>query len=126
MTLTRGQVLAVGALTLWPAVYVVLFIASVFGLIAFAGVQAGTTPGADPGAALPVGVVVLFAAHCLTLTLAVALVVFYVVHAARSPALDSQARVVWIVVLLLGGMLAMGVYWYLQLWRPLQGPRAAG
>jgi EamA domain-containing membrane protein RarD len=53
------------------------------------------------------------------------LIVFYVVHAARSPAVPDHQRAVWIVVVCVANAFAMPVYWWLFVWREGEGERVA-
>lgn len=55
--------------------------------------------------------------HFGTMLLIAALVTFYIVHVFKSSALLGQKQALWAVVLLLGTVIAMPVYWYLYVWR---------
>ncbi len=49
-----------------------------------------------------------------------ALVASYVVYLFRSSYVPQEKRALWAVVLFLGNMIAMPIFWYLYVWRPLQ------
>ncbi len=65
---------------------------------------------------------VLMRFHIATMLISLALIIFYVVHAVKNSILSSEQRLLWVVLLILGGLFAGPVYWYLYLWRdPKQG-----
>ena len=96
----------------WPPVYMLLF----FALIIAAAIRGGGDP--DNDLLLPFGV--LIGLHIATILLALGATVAYVVHAWRSPLVKRDERTLWILVLLLGGIVAMPVYWWLHLRRGAQ------
>jgi hypothetical protein len=51
-----------------------------------------------------------------------ALLVFYIAHVFKNTALVGDRRILWAVVLFMGGPIAMPVYWFLYVWR---GPHLA-
>jgi hypothetical protein len=65
----------------------------------------------------PIGLVVLFAVHFVTIWLMLGLLVLYIVLAIKREGFDQTTRIVWIILICLMGTLAMPVYWYLYVWR---------
>ena len=53
----------------------------------------------------------------VTLLVISVLWVWFLVDASFSPQVPERDRVLWILLLLLGTVLAMPFYWYLQIWR---------
>jgi hypothetical protein len=47
----------------------------------------------------------------------IGLLVFYIVHLFKNPAIAGDRRALWAVVLFLGSIIAMPVYWFLYIWR---------
>ncbi|WP_428267972.1 hypothetical protein [Haliangium sp.] len=90
--------LLLGTLTAWPLVYMVLFIASIV---------------LTPMEAIPMDL--LFTVHGATMLLTFGLLAYYLVHALRSP-MPSNERLLWAILLVMGGMLTMPIYWYLHIW----------
>lgn len=43
--------------------------------------------------------------------------IFYVIHMFQNPLLDTEKRMLWIVVLITLNGLSMPVYWYIHLWK---------
>jgi hypothetical protein len=45
------------------------------------------------------------------------LTVFYMVNVFRNDRVDKDKKVLWAVVIFMGNMIAMPIYWYLYIWR---------
>jgi hypothetical protein len=63
----------------------------------------------------------VFRIHVTVMALVLLLTAFYIVHLFRSDRVPADKKALWAVVLFLGNLLAMPVYWYLYMW-----PRANG
>lgn len=105
--MTRQAKLLLGLLTFWPSAYAVLFVGFVLAMMLGAG------RGEPPGS----GMVLVFVLHALTMLLVMGLLVYYLIHIVRNPALDNNARILWAVVVTMGGFLGQAVYWYLNVWQ---------
>lgn len=99
-----------GAASVWPPIYLLIFMG-----IAFYSVIAG---GNDPAAVWML--VVPF--HLLTILLVIGLMIFYIVDVFRNERVNKDMKVLWAVVLFMGTMIAMPVYWYLYIWREPADP----
>jgi hypothetical protein len=66
----------------------------------------------------------IFLPHIFTMLLTFVLVAFYIVHVFKNRALKDDRRVLWAVVLFMGGIVAAPIYWWLFIWRPLGGAAA--
>jgi len=66
---------------------------------------------------------VVFVLHLFTMLSMFVLMTIYVVHAFKTDLIPNDRRVLWVVVLLFGGIIACPIYWYLFMWRP--GKQAA-
>jgi hypothetical protein len=101
----------VGIATLWPFIYMVLFMLFMFSAVFFIG-----GPGSgDTGVPLPF--LLIFPLHLLTMLAIMALTVFYIVNVFRNERVDKDKKVLWAVVLFMGNMIAMPIYWYLYIWK---------
>jgi hypothetical protein len=105
--------LALGAATIWPLVYIVIFMIFIFSM--FWGVSHDPTPSVHAGP--PTAFFGLFAVHLLTMLEIIGLVIFYVVDAFRNPRITENQRILWAILIFVGGPLGMAVYWYLNIWR---------
>ncbi|HEX7334478.1 MAG TPA: hypothetical protein VF290_23455 [Pyrinomonadaceae bacterium] len=100
--------LLLGLLTLWPFAYVILFFVVILAEFFMAG---SGQPGPPPLIAL------IFPLHILTMLLIMALLVFYIVNVFRNNRVENDKKVLWAVVLFMGGMIAMPIYWYMYIWK---------
>lgn len=108
---SRKATILLGLLTAWPLLYLALFFASV----AFFWLKA--TGG--PGAQAPNLFAYIFPLHCFTMLLTFALIGIFIFHAFKTDLIAPDKRVLWVIVLFLGNMLAFPFYWYFYMWRPL-------
>lgn len=115
MELSRTQKILLGIVSAWPLVYIFLFLAFIFALIAMSAGNPGGGGELDP--IFGGGFVILMLVHMVTIFLTLALTIFFIVHAVKNTKLDSNMRIIWIVLFFLGGMIAHPIYWYLQIWK---------
>lgn len=101
----RGFLLSLGALSLWPVIYVGLFFVFVI-----------ATMGGG-GAAFDQLFPIVFAVHAATAVLGMILVIGYAVHALTDRRLPTQERLLWGILLFVGNILAVPAYWYLRVWK---------
>lgn len=102
---------ALGVATLWPVVYVFLFMAFFVSAIFFGPGPAETGSGAQPLMALFVGV------HLLTMALILGLTIFYIVNIFRNERVEKDKKALWAIVIFMGSAIAMPIYWYLYIWK---------
>ncbi len=101
-----------GLATAWQLVYAVLFTGTLLRVL-----MSGFAPLPGGASGLPAGFGPLFFVHLATMLLMLALAVFYVAEAARSPRVPRRRRMLWIVLNVVGGFLAQLVFWYVFIWR---------
>ena len=97
--------------SLWPFLYVILFFIFFISTAFYIGASDGK------GADLPIGFAIIFCLHVLTMLLIMALTVFYMVNVFRNDRVEKDKKVLWAVVLFMGNMIAMPIYWYLYIWK---------
>ena len=100
-----------GLATLWPFVYMILFFVFVFSSFLFLSSSAGHEAGP------PVSFMIIFPLHLLTMLWIMALTVFYIVNVFRNERVEKDKKVLWAVVLFMGNLIAMPIYWYLYIWK---------
>jgi len=71
--------------------------------------------------AFPAGIILLFAAHFLTILLMMGLLPSYIILAVKDERHDQTMRIIWVVLFCTAGMFAMPIYWFLYVWRE-RGP----
>lgn len=116
-----GKIL-LGLATLWPFVYMIFFFMFIFSMFLFIptapppGSGSGLGPGSGPSGP-PMFFFVIFPLHLLTILWIIALTVFYMVNVFRNDRVNKDMKVLWAVVIFMGSMIAMPIYWYLYIWR---------
>jgi hypothetical protein len=110
--MTKPKALLLGAATIWPIVYLFLFMAVMSSQV----FMMGMAPHAS-GEGIPTVFKIMFALHFLTMVWIVALMAVYIVHLFKTDAVPQDKKALWAVVLFLGNLIAMPVYWYLYVWK---------
>lgn len=93
---------------MWPPLYMVFFVV----VVASAAIASSRDGEAE--------LAVLFGLHLATMVVVALLLVVFIVDCYRSPRVPDDRRTLWAVILFLGNLLAMPVYWWIYV-RP--GPR---
>ena len=109
--MTRGKRIALAVFTVWPFLYIILFFGSILGTMILASVCNG-----PPKWLFGVMFVILIL-HFLTMIEVFSLIAIYIIHVFKTDRIPRDKKVLWAVVLFLGNMLAMPVYWYLYVWK---------
>ncbi len=97
--------------TIFPFLYMIFFFVVIFSSIFFM-----PSDGSSEEGALPILFMVIFPLHLLTMLLIMGLTVFYIVSVFRNDRVDKDKKVLWAVVIFMGNMIAMPIYWYLYIW----------
>ena len=110
MKLTKNKKIFIGILTLWPILYMFLFIFFVFGMI-FIDMHSPNIKGP------PASFSILFALHFFTIIYMFALIGFYIYYLFKTDRVPKDKKALWAVVIFLGNMFAMPVFWFLYIWK---------
>ena len=116
----KSSKILLGLATLWPFVYMIFFFMFIFSMFLFIPTAPPPGPGLGPGSdpsGPPMFFFLIFPLHFLTILWIIALTVFYMVNVFRNDRVNKDMKVLWAVVLFMGGMIAMPIYWYLYIWR---------
>jgi hypothetical protein len=113
MRIRKPLAIAIGLVTVWPFVYLCLFMVF-FVYMALAIFQ--HAPHHQPDPRIFSYIVI---PHVGTMLLSIALAAFYIVHVFKNAALKDDRRVLWVVVLFMGLPLSAPVYWSMFIWRPI-------
>jgi len=103
MKLSNSQRILLGILSIWPFIYIPFFVVFTIGM----------TFATDS----PVPIFIIIPLHMLTMLVNLGLMIFFVVHAIKTIDPKDDMRIIWVVIILLLGILANPVYWYLRIWR---------
>jgi uncharacterized paraquat-inducible protein A len=108
---SKSAALMIGVLTLLPFAYMFFFFAMMMAAIAGAG--AGALPKQD-------SFMILFAVHAVAIIVSWCLVGFYIYYLFKTDFVQQDQKTLWAVVLFLGNILVMPVFWYLHIWKPAE------
>lgn len=97
--------------TLWPVAYMFLFFCFIITMMVLMPQQQAAT-----GSGLPVWFAAFFVVHFLTIFLVLGLTVIYIINVFRNNRVAQDKKALWAVVIFLGNIVAMPVYWYLYIW----------
>jgi len=115
MELSKRLKVLLGIATMWPPMYILLFLIGMVGFVLLTS-GGGNGPGpADPF--IGAGFLLFFVVHMLTILLSLGLTVFYIVHAIKNDGLKNDMKAMWAVLFFFVGMFAQPVYWYMQIWK---------
>lgn len=109
--MSRSRAVMLGFFTAWPFLYMVLFMCSVFGII-IAGIL-DESRFTEP----PFFFILIIPLHFLTILEVIVLMVIYIIHIFRTDQVENDKKALWAVVIFLGNIFAMPVYWYLYVWK---------
>ena len=80
------------------------------------GIMISGFPGEGRSSGPPTIMMIIFPLYFLTMLEMFALLVIYIVHVFKTDRVPQDKKALWAVVLFLGNMLAMPIYWYLYIW----------
>ena len=110
--MTKGKAVVLAAFTVWPFLYMILFMGTMFCMMALS-----LGPGSGKGL---LGIVmIIFPLHVFTILEIFALLIFYIVYLFKTAVVPEDKKALWAVVLILGHMMAMPIFWYFYIWQPL-------
>lgn len=109
--MSKPAKIILGIATLWPLLYIFIFFAFVFSSAILA--MNGSAVIGDPSS----GFGTIFVLHLFTILLMFVLLTIYIVNVFNNDRVENDKKALWAVVLFLGNIIAMPVYWYLYIWR---------
>lgn len=117
MKLSRTTSAIIGVLTGLPLVYAFTFVTYLIPRLFFLG-----SSGERANPSYFELFRLTFALHGAMILLTLGLLTFYVVFVYRAEAVPVSRKPLWTIVLVLGSIIAMPVFWYLYLWRRQSSP----
>src|SRR5882724_317504 len=100
--MTKSSKILLGVATFWPLLYMCLFMLSIVAVM---------THGFDFPFPL------LFVLHMLTMLWIMGLMGYYVFNIVKDEQLKSDLKILWVLVIVMGSMLGMPIYWYVCIWK---------
>lgn len=102
--------LLLGLATLWPLAYLILFFVVIVATEFF-------MPGSRQQPGPPPLIALILPLHFFTMLAVVGLLVFYIVNLFKNDQVERDKKALWAIVLFMGSMIAMPIYWYLYIWK---------
>jgi len=108
--MSRGKAITLAVFTIWPILYMILFMGAMFTMMALS--FSGTSPSSEP----PIMMIIL-PLHFLTMLEIFVMIIIYIIHIFKTEKVPQDKKALWAVVIFLGNMIAMPIYWYLYIWK---------
>lgn len=106
-----------GILTILPLIIITIYISAF--LSSFMSTVQATAHGNNQ--AMPeeffkniIGLIVLAMAAAL---ISLGLLIYYIIHAVNNKNIDSNERLIWILIFIFAGMIGFPIYWYMRIWK---------
>lgn len=109
--MARGRKITLAVFTAWPFLYMFLVMCAVFGMMISGFSDGGRSSG------IPTIMMIIFPLHFFTMVEVLVLLVVYMTHLFKTDRVSQDKKVLWAVVLFLGNIIAMSIYWYLYIWK---------
>ena len=111
--------IVLGIVTIMPIILFgsmfAIFFSQMFNKSMFQQAHTPVAPGTFPP--MPKVMMVMFGIEIVAFMIIFALLIFYIINVFKNPKLPKDKRALWAVVLFLGHVISMPVYWYLYIWR---------
>lgn len=117
--MTKRKAILLAIFTAWPFLYMIAAVCIAF-LIFPMNDYGGNFYGNLPPSMVSTFFRVFIPIHIATMVEMFVLLIYYIVHLVNTTEVAANRKVLWAVILLLGYILLMPVYWYLYIWKPLQ------
>lgn len=98
--------------TIWPFIYGIIFF-----IIMFSTLSSMPVNGPPDAGAFGEIFRVIIPLHLLTMLEVLGLMIFYIVNIFRNDRVVKDKKALWAVVIFLGNVMTMPVYWYLYIWK---------
>ena len=109
--MSKSKKIILGIATLWPIVYLVMFLIFIFSQLFISFLKKGPMLGS------PFLFLIIFAVHLLTIVWIFVLIVIYMKNLFKNERVKKEEKALWAVIFFLGSIIAMPIYWYLYIWK---------
>ena len=115
--MSRSGKIILGVLSFLPFVFLLGYFVWFIGLfVAMLGVAGNANPAEMPHYFLG-NMVWMIILVVLMAIFSFGLLIYYIVHVVNNKAIDSNERLVWILVFIFANMIGFPIYWYMRIWR---------
>jgi predicted membrane channel-forming protein YqfA (hemolysin III family) len=110
--MTKSHKIMLIIATFMPFLFVAIWFVSFFFFFGLSMAQPGHGNGEPP----PAMFITMFGFQALMMVWGIGLFVLYLVHLFKTDRVKQERKALWGVVLFLGGIVAMLVYWFMYVW----------
>jgi hypothetical protein len=108
--MSKSVKLALGIATLWPLVFMFLFFGFMYYLLL------GGMGRPESGGGMRSGMIAIIVLHGITMLWDLVLLIIFIYNVFNNDRVDKDKKTLWAVVLFLGSIISMPIYWYLYIW----------
>ena len=119
--MTKGKAITLGIFSIWPIIYMFIFMASMFLMVATTAIHHGQ---ASHASGPPLFFLIIFPLHFLTILEIFILLAIYITYLFKTDVVPKDKKALWAVVLFLGHMIAMPIFWHLYIWKNIKSEPA--
>jgi len=112
--MTKGKAITLGIFSVWPFLYIIIFMGSIFIMMAT------TFANNNPSNELPIIIMVIFPLHFFTMFEIFVLIAIYMLYLFKTDVVPQDKKALWAVILFLGNVFSMPIFWYLYIWKKLK------
>ena len=106
----KSNKIILGILTTWPILYMFIFMGYIF-FSFFLSINSS-----NPNDIMP-DFFIIFILHFFTIFMSMGLLIYYVINIFKNDRVKSDQKALWAIILFVGNMIAMPVYFYLFIWK---------
>ena len=109
----KSTKILLGIATIWTIISYFLYFVSFFVYIA----TMETQEMAGPDLFLSPMFITMMGFNMLSMFITIALMIYYISHLLKKSQLEKEYRIIWVILILFAGTIAMPVYWFLYIWK---------
>ncbi len=109
--MTKGKAITLGIFSVWPILYMILFMGTIIIMMA------STLAGHPPGNGQQKIMMAILPLHLFTIFEIFGLVAIYLFYLFKTDVVAQDKKALWAVVIFLGNMISMPIFWYLYIWK---------
>ena len=118
MQLTKAKKIFLGVLTLWPIIYIIMFMLIIFSTV-FLSSQGFQAEGAK-------FFFIIFILHFFTILYSFGLIGFYIYYIFKTDRVPKDKKALWAAIIFLANIVVMPIFWFLYIWRDSKNERTSG
>lgn len=118
--MTRNGKLLLGLATIWPLIYLALFLTAIFSIALIYNISGAGAEFMPEPPLLAIALIVVI--HLVTALGIMGLTVFYIINIIKNDSVPGNKKAPWMIGLFFAGFIVMPIYWYFHIWREPDAP----